>query len=155
MSQYDANAVRTRYGRLPKSDAEVLAYAKAVKIIIGADGEIAPEEKKAFDKGLARLGASRSVIDELKSFDHAKAKLDDVVGGLRKGGVRARALLRDAIEIASADGVYAKEEREMAHRAATLLGVDHPTLHAIEALVAVERAAAQLRNAVLPKKKGA
>jgi len=153
MSNYDASAVTNRYGRIPKDEDQVRAYAKAVKIIVGADGAIPESEQKAMRKGLKRLGASEQVIGEVDQFDHADAKLEDVLGAVTKGGLRARMLLRDAIEISRADGHYAAEERAAAARAAELLGVDEMTLRSIESLVEMEHAVKRLRKALFPKKK--
>jgi tellurite resistance protein len=152
MPTYDAHAVKSRYGRLPKSDQQVLAYAKAVKIIVGADGQIPDAEKKAMRKGLEQLGASQDIVQQMESFDHTSAKLEDVLGGIKKGGLRARALLRDAIDISRADGHYAAEERAAAVKAAKILGIDDVTLHAIEALVEMEHGVNRLRKALFPKK---
>ena len=152
MANYDTTAVKSRYGRLPKNDAQVLAYAKAVKIIIAADGSVPDAERKAMKKGLTRLGATDEVLAEFDKFDPAKAKLEDVIGGMRKNGFRARALLRDAIEISRADGHYAAEERAAAAKAAELLGVDRAVLHQIEALVELEHAVAHLRKSLFPHK---
>jgi tellurite resistance protein len=152
MPTYDTHAVKTRYGRLPKSDQQVLAYAKAVKIIVGADGQIPEAEKKAMHKGLEQLGASPEVIQQLEAFDHTSTKLEDVLSGFKKGGLRARALLRDAIDISRADGHYAAEERAAAAKAAKLLGIDDATLHSIEALVEMEHGVSRLRKALFPKK---
>ncbi len=153
MSNYDSSAVKDRYGRVPKDADQVLAYAKAVKIIVGADGAIPEAEQKAMRKGLKRLGASEQVIGEIDQFDHAGTKLEDVLGAVTMGGLRARMLLRDAIEISRADGHYAAQERAATAHAAELLGVDEMTLHSIEALVEMDRAVKRLRKALFPKKK--
>lgn len=152
MTNYDQRAVRKRYGRTPGDDAMTTGYLKAVKIIVGADGAIPAEEQKALEAGMAQLGISDDVRKEIEAFDHANAKLEDVLPGIKQGGLRAKMLLRDAIEIASADGHYAKEEREAAAKAAQLLGVDEGVLKSIEALVELERGARHLRRALFPKK---
>ena len=151
MASYDATAVQSRYNRLPKSDQQALNYAKAVKVIVGADGEIPEAERKAMQKGLERVGASREVAQEIENFDHAGARLEDLLGDFSQGGFRARALLRDAIEISRADGHYADEERAAAAKAAELLGVEESTLKSIEALVEMEHAVGRLRKALFPK----
>ncbi|MCP4657144.1 MAG: hypothetical protein GY856_17180 [bacterium] len=153
MTNYDASAVKDRYGRVPKDDDQVRAYAKAVKIIVGADGAIPEPEQKALCKGLKRLGASEQVVGEIKQFDPIGAKLEDVLGAVTKGGLRARMLLRDGIEISRADGHYAAEERAATARAAEILGVDEMTLRSIESLVEMEHAVKRLRKALFPKKK--
>jgi len=152
MAKYDETAVKSRYGRAPKDDDLILNYAKAVKAIVGADGSIPASEQKALKKGLERLGASDDVQKTVDGFDPKGAKVEDLLTGFRKGGVRARALLRDAIEISWADGHYAKEEQEATAKAAAALGVDEQTLHSIEALVEMERGVHRLQKVLFPKK---
>ncbi len=148
----NTSAVKQRYGRLPVEEV-ILAYLKAVKIMIGADGEIAPEEMKALQVGMKRLGASDEIKAAIDDFDHSSADLAEVLPNMRKGGLRARMLLRDAIEISSADGVYAAEEKAAVAEAAALLGVGSQLLASIEALVELERGARHLRKALFPTKK--
>jgi tellurite resistance protein len=152
MTTYDATAVQERYGRTPKDDEQVRGYAKSVKIIVGADGAIPEAEQKALRKGLRRLGASEEVIREIEQFDHTGARLEDTLGAVTKGGLRARMLLRDAVEISRADGHYAAEEQAAAAKAAELLGVDQATLRTIESLVEMEHAVKRLRKTLFPKK---
>ena len=153
MSEFNASAVRQRYGRTPQSEDQILAYLKALKVVIGADGEIAPAEQAAFEKGMKHLGASQEVVDVITAFDHENGKLEDILGDLRKGGKRAKMLIYDCIHLSSADGVYAAEERAAVNQAASLLGIDKPTLHSLEALVDFERGVRRLRRGLFPKKK--
>lgn len=48
--------VKERYGRLPSSEQQALSYLKALKVIVGADGDIPEAELKALRKGMQRLG---------------------------------------------------------------------------------------------------
>ena len=148
----NTSAVKQRYGRLPAEEI-IISYLKAVKIMIGADGEIAPEEMKALQAGMKRLGASDEVKATINDFDNEAADLVEVLPSMKKGGLRARMLLRDAIEISSADGVYAVEEKAAVAKAAELLGVGSQLLASIEALVELERGARHLRKALFPTRK--
>ncbi len=154
MGSYNQAAVKSRYGRTPSNDDVAIGYLKAVKVIIGADGEIAAGEQKAFDRGMDRLGISDAIRKEVTDFDFKTGKLEDVLPEIKQGGLRARMLLRDAIEISRADGVYADEEKAAVAKAAELLGVSAQTLKSIEALVELEHAANTLRKALFPKPKG-
>lgn len=152
MATYDQYAVISRYGRKPPSEKDGLAYLKAVKIIVGADGEIAEGEQKALRAGMRRLGLAKDLCQQLEDFDFKAHKLEEVLPQMKKGGLRAKMLLRDAIEISSADGHYADAEREAVKKTADLLGVDQQTVQMIEALVELERGARHLRKALFPKK---
>lgn len=149
MTQYDARAVKERYGRLPKSEAQGLNYLKALKCIIAADGEIAEAEWKALQKGMQRMGVSAEIIERVTQFEPSPKSLDELLADMKKGGKRARMLVRDAIELSRADGVYAEAEKAAVHRCAQLLGVDSTTVKALESLVEMEHAVKRLRKALL------
>lgn len=147
MSGVNEYAVMHRYGQVPRDD-QVLAYLKALKVIIGADGDIADAEWEALVALLREMGASDSVLTAIEEFDNTSAKLEDVLPSMTAGGRRARLLLRDAVEISSADGVYAAEEQAAVKRCAELLKVEDSTLRAIEALVEMEGAVAKLYKSI-------
>jgi tellurite resistance protein len=155
MTKLDESRVKERYGRIPKADAQVAGYLKALKIIIAADGSIAPAEAAAFAKGMARLGVDDATRKDVDAFNPKGGKLEDVVPGIKRGGLRARMLVRDAVELSRADGTYAAEEKAAVARAAQLVGVEAATVGAIEALVELEHAAKHLRKSLFPKKKAA
>jgi uncharacterized membrane protein YebE (DUF533 family) len=153
MPSFDSTAVVQRYGRQPKSDAEALSYLKALKVIVSADGTLADAEAKALYKGLDRIGTSAQLKKDIESFTTKGVKLDAVIPKFKPGGLRARMLLRDAVEICRADGHYAAKEKAAVAKAAQLLGVDEVTIKAIETLVELEHAAKHLSKALFPKKK--
>ncbi|MBK8938632.1 MAG: hypothetical protein IPM79_13595 [Polyangiaceae bacterium] len=62
-------------------------------------------------------------------------------------------LVRDAVELARADGTYAAKEKAAVAKAAKLVGVDERTLGSIESLVELEHAVKHLKKALFPKKK--
>lgn len=152
MTTYDEKAVKQRYGRTPDSEEQVLAYLKALKIVIGADGEISPEEMDAFNRGMLRLGLPAETAQSIKDFDHTSTTLGEVLDTFKPGGRRARMLLYDCIHVSSSDGVYASEERSAVAQAAELLGIDKGLLQAIEALVDMERGVRHLHRAIFPRK---
>lgn len=130
------------------SAAEVTAYMKILKAIAAGDGTLAPAELVALRAGMARVALPREIAEEVERFDPKNADLGPLIAPIAKGGIRARMLLRDAIEIARADGAYGDGERAKAARAAALLGIDAQLLSQIEALVELEHAVATLRDAV-------
>lgn len=148
MSQYDQTAVKQRYGKTPSVE-QSLGYLKALKVIIGADGDIADAELTALKKGMQRMGATEDVVNTILDFNIQGVSLESVLPDLKKGGKRARMLIRDAVELSGADGVYAKAEKEAVAKAAQLLGVPAETVKALESLVELEHAARRLRKALL------
>lgn len=151
MGKYQESAVVQRYGKTPSSDEEIAKYLQALKVIIGADGEVAEEEMNVLRKGMKRLGASEDLVKMIEGFNISGVKLETVLPSLTPGGKRARYLLKDAIEIARADGTYAQGEKDAVAKAADLLGVSQETRKAIESLVELEHASKHLRKAIFGK----
>ena len=145
--------VRERYGRVPGSGEDVAAYFKALKLIASADGSFPEDEQRALAKGMTRLGVGDDVRKAVDAFKPDGAALDTVMPKLKPGGLRARMLVRDAVELARADGTYAAKEKAAVAKAAKLVGVDERTLGSIESLVELEHALKHLKNALFPKKK--
>lgn len=148
MCKFNEYAVQQRYGRAPKRE-QAVGYLKALKVIIGADGEIAEEEKNAFMRLMERMGAATDIVEEIEEFDFTTATLETVLPSMKPGGLRARMLLRDAVQIVRADGVYAVEEQAAVQRAAELLGLKTAFVSSIEALVELEEAVAKLTKSLL------
>ncbi|HEY9842673.1 MAG: TerB family tellurite resistance protein [Candidatus Sericytochromatia bacterium] len=146
---YDIHSLMRRYDIAPDDEPKVLDYLKALKWIIGADGEIADAEWEALVRWMQRMHISEALVTEISSFDFRKARLEDILPELKPGGFQARRLLRNAIEIARADGHFATEEHEAVHKAARLLGVDNDTVNMIEGLVEMEEAVTKMRQALV------
>jgi tellurite resistance protein len=131
------------YGYVPASvtERDMLAYGRALLIVVGADGTVSEAEWRCFIETAEALGMplTDDVLRQLRDFDFRNA---DIADFLRFAGFSAQSLLYDAILIASVDG-YAKEERAMAARFAQKLGVDTAVLAVIEAIVETE---AVMRN---------
>jgi uncharacterized membrane protein YebE (DUF533 family) len=144
--------VKERYGRLPAADQNVVEYFRALKFIASADRSFPDSERKALANGMTRLGVSDDVRKAVDSFETSGASLDKIVPKMKPGGLRARMLVRDAVELARADGTYSPKEKAAVAKAAKLVGVDQSTLQTIESLVELEHAVKRLRKALFPKK---
>lgn len=146
---FDIHSVKRRYDIAPEDEPLVLDYLKALKWIIGADGEIADAEWQALVGWMQRMHVSEALMTEVSEFDFRKAKLEAILPDLSPGSFQARRLIRDAIEIARADGYYAREEHAAVQHAAQLLGLDQDTLRAIESYVEMDSALTKMRKALL------
>ncbi|PKL75660.1 MAG: hypothetical protein CVV27_14215 [Candidatus Melainabacteria bacterium HGW-Melainabacteria-1] len=146
---FDIHNLMRRYDIAPEDEPKVLDYLKALKWIIGADGEIATAEWEALVKWMQRMHVSEALMKAVSDFDFRQARLEDIVPELKPGGFQARRLIRDAMEIARADGYYAREEHAAVQKAASLLGVDQDMLRAVESLVEMEAAVSKMRQALL------
>lgn len=123
------------FGEIDQEDFERAAYT--LMIIIGADGEVAPEELEAFLDLQRRNGAPPELLDALQSFDWHNAKLEEHLPKQLTDSWK-RILLYDAVRLACADGVYDKKEREAARNTAALLGVSDDVLARIEDVIDAE-----------------
>ncbi|ANQ50758.1 TerB family tellurite resistance protein [Flammeovirga yaeyamensis] len=126
-------------------------YVKILLAISGADGEVSEEEMNwVFNDFLDIVGASEEQKQEIKEFDfinfdlkHELENLDiDVPMNYR------RTLVYDAVMMARADEVYAKEEKEAVHNAAELLGVPFFIAKTIEGLVNTEKSLEMIRKSL-------
>lgn len=129
----------------------ILGYLKALKIVIAADGTVSDREMHAMRLGMRYMGVPETVRQQVEAFEPQETRLLQVLPNFRLGGIEARYLLRDAIELAGSDGVYAQAERNAVNRIATILGVSSELVRTLESLVELERAARRLKKAILPR----
>ncbi len=146
---FDINTVMKRYQMSEETEERALRYLKALKLVIGADGEIADEEWLALEKFMQKHNVSQQLVSLVSDFDVTQSSLEQVLPDYQADSPRARSLLRDAIEIARADGTYAPEENAAVLQAARWLGVANETVFALEALVEMESGVNKLKQALL------
>jgi tellurite resistance protein len=147
--------IKEHYGSAPDEpprNDQVVNFAKALKIIASADGEMSDMEWNTYAHIGRMCGASEELLSEVRAFDGRHAKLDDYLKGISDDNGRARQMLYDAVMVASSDG-YAKQEREATARAGQLLGIDRAIVQAIEAMAESEVALRRARGALLVPKK--
>ena len=142
---------RERYGSVVGQPApeRALRLAKAIKLIIAADGEVSEGELSAF-ADLATMFGATELISQQVAFDPRSTTLKDCLQGLDNDAL-ARRMIYDAIKISSVVG-YAAQEREAVSRAAQIMGIDGATVTLIEGLVEAERGLAGIRTKLLGEK---
>lgn len=116
-------------------------YSKALLVIAGGDGTISDPEWQWFEDAAYAAGAIPAHIEQYRSFDFRNADLGQLlsrVSSVMTPVAIKRTLIYDALRMAKADHALAKGEREMALKAAQLLGIDNVTFLAIEGLVNME-----------------
>ena len=127
------------------SDKDLRNIGKILLITAGADGEIAEEEMEyllGFGQG---MGAPDEMVAEWENFDWQNGKMEDHIAQLSNfGKPRRNRLLYTAIKVAWADEDYAQEEKEATGKIGELVGIDPVNVTAIEGLVKIERAIADV-----------
>jgi len=123
--------------------------ARALKVVLAADGELHPAEINEYLETCRRYGAPDDLLAELREFDPTSTTVDKCFAGIAPESVPYKALLYDAIRIAKADGSYSRNERAAVHNAARLLGIDDDGVMDITALVDAEDAMRSLRFSML------
>ena len=143
---------RERYGSVVGQPApeRALRIGKAIKLIIGADGEVSEAELAAFADLAAMFGVGEEMFAQFVAFDPRSTTLQDCLEGLGDDAL-SRRMIYDAIKISSVDG-YAAREREAVHKAAHIMGIDGATVTLLEGLVEAERGIAAVRARLLAEK---
>ena len=100
------------------------------------------------EQRMRQLGFPEEYAKEIMAFDISSTTLEKALEGIERGGSQAKALLYAAIAIGSADG-YSDKERTVVAKAAQQLAIDAKIVTSIERLVELERAADNLRIAIL------
>lgn len=137
MERISNDTIKRVYGLGEIEPADFKRAAFTLMIIIGADEEVAPEEREAFLDLQRRNGAPPELLEELEAFDWSSARLEDHLP-LQLSETWKRILLYDAVRLACADGVYEKREREAARRLTELLELEPEHLAHVEDLIDAE-----------------
>jgi uncharacterized tellurite resistance protein B-like protein len=123
--------------------------ARALKVVLAADGELHPAEMNEYLETCRRYGAPDELLEQLKEFDPSTTTVEQCFAGISPESIPFKALLYDAIRIAKADGSYARNERAAVQNAAHALGIDDDHVMDITALVDAEDAMRSLRFSML------
>ncbi|MFE7131834.1 TerB family tellurite resistance protein [Streptomyces sp. NPDC057638] len=143
---------RDEYGIHQVSPDSLLNYGRALLIIAGADGEVAPEEMRWLLHHQRKFGVPPEIIAQYETYDFRHADLAEVFRTVRVDHDTwqgARHLLYHALQMASADGVLHDAERAKVIEAAHQLGLTDDITHGLIALVELERSATALRQSLL------
>jgi uncharacterized membrane protein YebE (DUF533 family) len=124
----------------PQTDAEVVRnMALSLVAAASGDGELSDAERRWILGYITAKGYPASVVAEIANLSAVDVgSLPDLMslGILQKSG---RILIYDAIRASSVDA-YSRGERAAVRKAAAMLGIDEPTVVALEQLVAEEHA---------------
>ena len=133
-----STAFRDTYGVSGMPGPLFLSVARALKVVLAADGKIHPAELNAYLETCRRYGASDDMLHELQGFEPSDTTLERCFAGIDPDAIPARALLYEVIRIAKMDADYDRSERAEVRHAAALLGIEDEWLDKITALVDAE-----------------
>lgn len=139
------------YGFTDVSRSSIANYGKALLAISGADGEVSPPERQWFRTNFVEtLMLPGDLAEMFDGYDFSGADIDRLVEGivLATPGDYRMMVVYDAIRMARADEKFAVEERALAGRGATALGVDKDRFRVLESMVLLEESNANLRKAL-------
>jgi tellurite resistance protein len=125
---------------------EMETYGIAMMAIVAADG-LSERERWVATELYRHMGAPAEMLSSIMGMDTSTVDLPELLCRF-KDGTPARAMLYDAITIASADG-FTDEERRLLERVARLLSVDESVYNAVLSLVEAETALNRLKGSLL------
>ena len=92
---FDIHTVMKRYDMEADEQERALRYLKALKYIIGADGDIADAEWEALSRWMQRHKLSQELVQAITEFDPTTVEdLSEILPNYRKDSARARSLIR-------------------------------------------------------------
>lgn len=143
----------TDYKEEIPAEGLVMTMGKALMMIAGSDKEITePEMDWLENNWIESQEDSEGLFDILVRFNYREESLANILEDL-KGMISSESIARDfiysAINMASADQIYSKEEKESVREAAGQLGLKDELVSAIESLVEMETAVAVTKAALL------
>jgi uncharacterized tellurite resistance protein B-like protein len=146
---HSSSVARDTYGVSGMPAPLFISVARALKILLAADGAIHPAELNAYIETCKRYGASPDMLRDLQAFNPQDTTIDECFAGIDPMLIPVKSLLYDVIKIAKADNDYARGERTAVTIAASLLGVDLDWVEKITALVDAEAALDALKLRML------
>ena len=139
------------YGIGATTRQAMINYGYALMIIAGGDGEVSEAEMNWLINNQKKFGVPEDVIEMYPSYDYKNGDLEsllpEIVVDIDNWEAKPN-LLYHAIQMCSADEVYADEERAKVLQAAKLLKVSDEILLAIHALIEMENAVTKMRKAI-------
>ena len=123
-----------------------VSVGKAILVVASADGELTEKETGWF-YGMAKgFGMPQELVEQMMKFDPKGEKLETYLTPPTR--MLSRVILYDAVRCAAADG-FAQKEREMAHKAAQLLGLDPGIVPWVEGVLMLEKSTRDARIRLL------
>lgn len=140
---------KERYGfsKVPSLEAYD-GYIKSLLLCANGDGQLSPQERDWVVGFAYAVGASDSLIEEIKSYE-ATEDIETVISlGVESNGSR-RYLVYEAIQACSADGEYSELERATIIKMAAKLGISEDVVQQIEEIYIEEMKLREKRQALM------
>jgi uncharacterized tellurite resistance protein B-like protein len=130
------------------TDADNMAYAKALIVCAKGDGVISPKEREWLIGYMTTTGVSPSVVEMVKTYDG-----EDSLAELMKAspGMQTfrRGMLYDALRICASDGELHPAELDRIRHMADLVGISRETLAELEQILVEEEKLRKRRHKLI------
>lgn len=116
------------------SEADNMAYAKAVLVCAAGDGVIAPEERDWIVGYLTTAGVPAAVVEAMKTYDGSDS-IEDLMAATPMMPVFGRSMIYDALRACASDGEISPGERARIDTVASRIGLAAEVVDELEAIV--------------------
>lgn len=130
------------------SEADNMAYAKAITVCAAGDGEISQHERDWIIGYLTSAGSPEEVIEAMRTYEGGDS-IEDLVNSSPGMKFTGRGLIYDALRACASDGELSSDERARVVSAASRLGIETDVVDAIEAIVNEETALRKRRHKLM------
>jgi len=130
------------------SEADNLAYAKALMSCAAGDGEISPAEREWIVGYLTTAGDPEAVVDAMADYDGGD-EIGDLLGLSPILGLTGRALIYDALRACASDGELSPGELDRIGSTADGLGISRDVVAELEQIVDEEKALRKRRHQII------
>lgn len=130
------------------SEADNLAYAKAVVVCANGDGRITDKEREWIIGYLTTVGDSPAVIEAIQSYQ-GEDTIEELMKATPMMPATRRIMIYDALRACAADGELHSGERERVLQMADRIGMSRQVVAELEEIVEQEKALRQRRHRVI------
>ena len=130
------------------SEADNLAYAKAIMVCAAGDGEISPAEREWIVGYLTVARDPDAVVELMRTYDGGD-DIGELIAASPLMLLTGRSMLFDALRACASDGDLSSGERDRVHTAADRLGVPRDVVAEFEEIIQAEESLRKRKHQLL------
>jgi uncharacterized tellurite resistance protein B-like protein len=130
------------------SEADNMAFAKALLVCAKGDGVISKREREWLVGYMSVTGVLPSVVEMVKTYD-GEDSIDDLLKASPTMPTYGRAILYDALRICASDGELHPAELDSIRRMADAMGISREVVATLELIVQEEEKLRKRRHKLL------